>query len=158
MLIQFSVENYLSFKDKVVFSMLAGKDKEHKEAVAEINEKEKYLKSGVIYGANASGKSNLLQALWFMVSYVLTSHEKQLNLPTGRVPFKFDPNTEKLPSSFEVIFIQDQVKYAYGFSATDNEITDEYLYHYPHGRKALVFERTKPKNIDSQPMLSFSQV
>lgn len=145
MLIQFSVENYLSFKDKVVFSMLAGKDKEHKEAVAEINEKEKYLKSGVIYGANASGKSNLLQALWFMVSYVLTSHEKQLNLPTGRVPFKFDPNTEKLPSSFEVIFIQDQVKYAYGFSATDNEITDEYLYHYPHGRKALVFERTKTK-------------
>ena len=145
MLIQFSVENYLSFKDKVVFSMLAGKDKEHKEAVAEINEKEKYLKSGVIYGANASGKSNLLQALWFMVSYVLTSHEKQLNLPTGRVPFKFDPNTENLPSSFEVIFIQDQVKYAYGFSATDNEITDEYLYHYPHGRKALVFERTKTK-------------
>ena len=145
MLIQFSVENYLSFKDKVVFSMLAGKDKEHKEAVAEINEKEKYLKSGVIYGANASGKSNLLQALWFMVSYVLTSHEKQLNLPTGRVPFKFDPNTENLPSSFEVIFIQDQVKYAYGFSATDNEITDEYLYHYPHGRKALVFERTNTK-------------
>lgn len=145
MLIQFSVENYLSFKDKVVFSMLAGKDKEHKEAVAEINEKEKYLKSGVIYGANASGKSNLLQALWFMVSYVLTSHEKQLNLPTGRVPFKFDPNTENHPSSFEVIFIQDQVKYAYGFSATDNEITDEYLYHYPHGRKALVFERTKTK-------------
>lgn len=145
MLIQFSVENYLSFKDKVVFSMLAGKDKEHKEAVAEINEKEKYLKSGVIYGANASGKSNLLQALWFMVSYVLTSHEKQLNLPTGRVPFKFDPNAEKLPSSFEVIFIQDQVKYAYGFSATDNEITDEYLYHYPHGRKALVFERTNTK-------------
>lgn len=142
MLIQFSVENYRSFKDKVVFSMLASKDDEHPESVISSGERDRILKCCAIYGANASGKSNLLNALWFMVSYVLSSHEKQLNLPTGRSPFKFDNDSVKKDSSFEAIFICDNIKYAYGFSVNDTEVTEEYLYHYPHGRKALVFERT----------------
>ena len=142
MLIQFSVENYRSFKDKVVFSMLASKDDEHPESVISSGERDRFLKCCAIYGANASGKSNLLNALWFMVSYVLSSHEKQLNLPTGRSPFKFDNDSVKKDSSFEAIFICDNIKYAYGFSVNDTEVTEEYLYHYPHGRKALVFERT----------------
>lgn len=141
MLIQFSVENYLSFKNKTVFSMLASKDAEHPEAIGDLGGKDRFLKTGAIYGANASGKSNLLSAMWFMVSYVLNSHQKQLNLATGRMPFKFDPETPDQPSSFEVIFVQDLVKYAYGFSMNDREVTNEYLYHYPHGRKALIFER-----------------
>ncbi len=143
MLIQFSVENYLSFKDKAVFSMLASKDSEHPEAVGDLGGKDRFLKAGAVYGANASGKSNLLNAMWFMVSYVLNSHQKQLNLATGRMPFKFDPHTPEQPSSFEMIFIQDQIKYAYGFSMNDTEVTNEYLYHYPHGRKALIFERSQ---------------
>lgn len=142
MLIQFSVENYLSFKNKAVFSMLAGKDTEHPEAIGDVGGKDRFLKAGAIYGANASGKSNLLNAMWFMVSYVLNSHQKQLNLATGRMPFKFDPHTLEEPSSFEMIFIHDQIKYAYGFSMNDKEVTNEYLYHYPHGRKALIFERS----------------
>ena len=142
MLIQFSVENFRSFKDKVVFSMLASKDVAHPESVVLFGEKNRFLKSCVVYGANASGKSNLLSALWFMVSYVLSSHEKQLNLPTGRIPFKFDADNMKRDTSFEVIFTCDGVKYAYGFSVNDKEVTEEYLYHYPHGRKALIFERT----------------
>ena len=142
MLIQFSVENYLSFKNKAVFSMLAGKDTEHPEAIGDVGGKDRFLKAGAIYGANASGKSNLLNAMWFMVSYVLNSHQKQLNLATGRMPFKFDPHTPEEPSSFEMIFIHDQIKYAYGFSMNDKEVTNEYLYHYPHGRKALIFERS----------------
>ena len=142
MLIQFSVENYLSFKNKAVFSMLASKDTEHPEAIGDVGGKDRFLKAGAIYGANASGKSNLLNAMWFMVSYVLNSHQKQLNLATGRMPFKFDPHTPEEPSSFEMIFIHDQIKYAYGFSMNDKEVTNEYLYHYPHGRKALIFERS----------------
>ena len=142
MLIQFSVENYLSFKNKAVFSMLACKDAEHPEAIGNAGGKGRFLKAGAIYGANASGKSNLLNAMWFMVSYVLNSHQKQLNLATGRMPFKFDPHTPEEPSSFEMIFIHDQIKYAYGFSMNDKEVTNEYLYHYPHGRKALIFERS----------------
>jgi hypothetical protein len=145
MLIQFSVENYLSMKGKIVLSMLASNDSEHPEHLISSKKKESYLKSAVIYGANASGKSNVLNAFWFMVNYVLTSHEKQLNRLTERVPFKFDPNTPQLPSSFEVIFTVGDVRYAYGFSVTDKEVVEEYLYYYPNGRQALIFERKNTK-------------
>ena len=141
MLIQFSAENFRSIRDRIVFSMLASKDTEHEGHLIDIGVRDKYLKSGIIYGSNASGKSNILHAFSFMVDYVLTSHEKQLNLPTGRIPFKFDPHTPDEPSAFEVIFQMDQIKYVYGFSATDKKIIDEYLYYYPRGRKAVVFER-----------------
>ncbi len=146
MLIQFSAENYLSIKDRVTLSLLASNDKEHMEHVITTSKKDGYLKSAVIYGANASGKSNILNAFWFMVNYVLNSHEKQLNKLTDRVPFKFDRATINKPSVFEVIFTVDDIRYAYGFSATEKEIVEEYLYHYPNGRKAVVFERTETNN------------
>lgn len=141
MLIQFSTKNYLSVKDKIVLSMLASNDKEHPEHLISYGKKDHCLKAAVVYGANASGKSNVLNAFWFMVNYVLTSHEKQLNKRTERVPFKFDRATLKQPSSFEVIFTIEDVRYTYGFSATDKEIEEEYLFYYPNGRPALIFER-----------------
>lgn len=145
-LIQFKVANYRSIKGQVVLSMLASKDQEHDEHVIDAGSKGRYLKSNIIYGANASGKSNLLLAFYFMVNYVLTSHEKQLNIPTGRIPFKFDSATPEEPSVFEVVFIAEQIKYVYGFSANDQKIIDEYLYYYPNGRKAVVFEREDTDN------------
>ena len=140
MLIQFSVENYLSIKDKVVLSLLASKDTEHSEHLI-IDGNKNYLKSSVIYGANASGKSIVLNAFWFMVNYVLTSHNQQVHKSIDRTPFKFDRETPALPSSFEVIFTANSIRYAYGFSVTDKAVTDEYLYYYPNGRQALIFER-----------------
>mgnify|MGYP001778621688 CR=1 FL=1 len=80
MLIQFSVENFLSIKDNVVLSLLASKDNEHPEHLI-VDGNKKHLKSAMIYGANASGKSNVLNAFWFMVNYVLTSHNQQLHKP-----------------------------------------------------------------------------
>ena len=89
MLIQFSVENFLSIKDNVVLSLLASKDNEHPEHLI-VDGNKKHLKSAVIYGANASGKSNVLNAFWFMVNYVLTSHNQQLHKTIERSPFKFE--------------------------------------------------------------------
>ena len=140
MLIQFSVENYLSIKDKVVLSMLASRDTEHPEHLIADGNKN-YLKSTVIYGANASGKSNVLNAFWFMVNYVLTSHNQQVHKAIERSPFKFDQETPVRPSSFEVIFTANGIRYAYGFSVTDKAVVEEYLYYYPNGRQALIFER-----------------
>ena len=142
MLIQFSVENYLSIKDKVVLSLLSSRDNEHPEHLIADGNKN-YLKSAVIYGANASGKSNVLNAFWFMVNYVLTSHNQQLHKTIARSPFKFDPETPARPSSFEVIFTTEGVRYAYGFSVTDKAVTEEY---YPNGRQALIFERKNTKD------------
>lgn len=141
MLIQFSAKNYLSLKEKVVLSMLASNDTEHSDHLIPSQKKESYLKTAVIYGANASGKSNVLNAFWFMVNYVLTSHEKQLHKLIDRSPFKFDKTTLEKPSDFEVIFTVDDIRYAYGFSVTDKEVVEEYLYYYPNGRQAIIFER-----------------
>ena len=140
MLIQFSVENYLSIKDKVVLSLLASRDNEHPEHLI-VDRSKNYLKSTVIYGANASGKSNVLNAFWFMVNYVLTSHNQQVHKAIERSPFKFDRETPARPSSFEVIFTAEGIRYAYGFSVTDKAVVEEYLYYYPNGRQALIFER-----------------
>lgn len=144
MLIQFSVENYMSIKDKKVLSMLASKDKEHPECLIAADSIS-CLKSTVIYGANASGKSNVLNAFWFMVNYVLTSHNQQLHKSIGRNPFKFDKKTPSKSSSFEVIFITKGIRYVYGFAVNDKEVIEEYLYYYPNGRQAIIFERKNVK-------------
>ena len=140
MLIHFSVENYLSIRDKIVLSMLASRDTEHPEYLI-VDGNKNHLKSTVIYGANASGKSNVLNAFWFMVNYVLTSHNQQVHKAIERSPFKFDRETPTRPSSFEVIFTANGIRYVYGFSVTDKAVVEEYLYYYPNGRQALIFER-----------------
>ena len=140
MLIQFSVENYLSIKDKVVLSLLASRDNEHPEHLI-LDGNKNYLKSAVIYGANAFVKSHVLNAFWFMVNYVLTSHNQQVHKAIDRIPFKFDKETPARPSSFEVIFTANGIRYAYGFSVTDKAVVEEYLYYYPNGRQAIIFER-----------------
>lgn len=80
MLIQFSIKNFMSIKDKVTFSMLASKDKQHEENLIK-GEKENFLKSAVIYGANASGKSNLFKALNLVVLMLRNSNNMQPNMP-----------------------------------------------------------------------------
>ena len=158
MLIQFLVENFLSIKDSVVLSLLASKDNEHSEHLI-VNGSKRYLKSAVIYGANASGKSNVLHAFWFMVNYVLTSHNQQLHKSIERSPFKFDRETPSRPSSFEVIFTANGIRYAYGFSLTDKAVIEEYLYYYPNCRQAIIFERQNTNDfrftvdVDEQSML-----
>lgn len=109
MLIQFKAVNHRSIKNEATLSMLASKDSDHDEHLIDAGTTDKYLKSSIIYGANGSGKSNLLHAFYFMVNYVLTSHEKQLNIPTGRMPFEFDAAMPKEPSVFEVVFMVDQI-------------------------------------------------
>ena len=142
MLVQFSVENYMSIKEKVVFSMLASSDKELSENLIE-GKNEKYLKSAVIYGANASGKSNLLKAIDSVIFMMRNSNNMQPGMKLPITPFKFDDNYTKKPSSFEFIMIIDDIKYVYGFIADSSKIYEEYLYYYPNGRETEIFERTE---------------
>ena len=102
MLIQFRVENFLSIKDNVVLSLLSSKDNEHPEHLI-VDGRKRYLKSAVIYGANASGKSNVLHAFWFMVNYVLTSHNQQLHKAIKRSPFKFNRETPSQSSNLMIL-------------------------------------------------------
>ncbi len=142
MLVQFSVENFMSINEKVVFSMLASADKEIPENLVECKN-EKYLKSAVIYGANASGKTNLLKAINAVIIMMRNSNNMQPGMKLPISPFKFNEKNINKPTSFEFIMVIDNIKYAYGFSADQNRIYEEYLYYYPNGRETEIFERTE---------------
>ncbi|MEH2111124.1 AAA family ATPase [Nostoc sp.] len=147
MLIEFSVGNYRSFKEQVTFSMVAAnlvaKDKKLDENnVFEIDDDLKLLKSAAIYGANASGKSNLATALgfmrWFMIN---SSKETQSTEKIGIERFKLSTETEDKPSFFEIVFLINGKRYRYGFEATIEKVVSEWLFDVPKIKETRLFER-----------------
>ena len=145
MLLQFSVTNHRSIKDTAIISMKAAADKTMKEILISPDGKKELVPVMAIYGANAAGKSNVIHALLLMREMICGSFAKPLKgaeLPYE--PFAFvDGQTE--PTSFEIIYYYDGIKYAYGFSFNKDRIISEYLYHWPNGREALVFSREKDR-------------
>lgn len=143
MLVQFSVENYKSIKEKIVLSMEASADKEHPDNIIQTG-KDKMLKSISVFGANASGKSNLFLALTAAILTVRESNVIQVGQPLRHiVPYKFRDNCESFPTSFEFVFIAaDNIKYVYGFSVTNIKVVSEYLYAYKTAKASIIFERT----------------
>lgn len=143
MLIQFSVGNFMSFKDIQTFSMLASAINEHEEDnVFSADGKMRLLKSAAIYGANASGKSNLIRALSFVKRFAVDSStlsQSGEGIPVEK--FKLSSETEGEPCLFELIFIYEKVKYRYGFQVNDKRVYREWLYFSPKGQEAKLFER-----------------
>jgi uncharacterized protein len=147
MLVEFSVANYRSFKEKVTFSMVAAKvvakNKELDENnVFVIDRNPALLKSAAIYGANASGKSNLAKALdfmkWFMIN---SSKETQSTEKIGVDRFRLSTETDLAPSCFEIVFLMDGKRYRYGFEATREAVISEWLFYVPKARETKLFER-----------------
>ena len=146
MLIEFCVKNFRSIKEEVIFSMEAANirsrdDRLNKNNVFEIN-KTKLLKSAAIYGANASGKSNLLAAMRFMKYFVLTSAtESQVDDPIETKFFALSTETLDQPSGFEIIFLINKTQYRYGYEVDRERVTKEWLYYVPTTRETLLFSR-----------------
>ncbi len=153
MLLEFRVKNYLSFKDEVVFSMLT--DSSKKEVLSNFFKIRKYkiLRSAVIYGANASGKTNLLKAINFMADVLLSRGYINFRklIPT---PFKLSTETLKSPSEFEITFIvknddpsiskNDFIVFRYGFIiGVRGRINEEWLYARFTEQESMLFERNK---------------
>ena len=141
MILEFSVKNFLSLKEKVTFSMIANSNKELNDNYVEIGGN-KVLKSAAIYGANASGKSNLFKILTLVVLMLRSSNSVDINAKLPLIPFKLDKGSVNKPSEFEIKFILDETRYVYGFIADKDKIYDEYLYYYPNGRETKIFDRT----------------
>ncbi len=141
MIIEISVENFLSIKDKLVLSLDSSSSNKLPDNLINLDNKEALLKSIVIYGANASGKSNLIKAIYFMWNMIRISHSFNINNKLGCTPFRLDSKLKDKPSKFEILFIINKVKYKYGFSCNQNKIIDEYLYYWPKGRISLIFDR-----------------
>ncbi|ARU60606.1 hypothetical protein CBW65_05555 [Tumebacillus avium] len=145
MLLEFSVENFRSIKERLTLSMLAAEeetDLEQNLIHTDAYREGAILRSAVIYGANASGKTNVLRAFEFMVYFIATSHRLQKGDKLIEVsPFRMDESCANSPSKFEVIFIHEGMKYAYGLALDQEQVHEEYLYSFPHGKQQLIFER-----------------
>ena len=145
MLIEFSVANFLSVRDRQTFSLCRGRGDELVETntfKAKASSEFELLRSAAIYGPNASGKSNFIYALHIMKVIVRESAagiKRGDNLPV--IPFRLSQSTRLAPSEFEVTFIVDGVRYQYGFSATSERVHQEWLLAYPKGRPQHWFGR-----------------
>ncbi|MEA2013422.1 MAG: ATP-binding protein [Verrucomicrobiota bacterium] len=130
MLINFTCSNFLSFKEEKTLSLLAATPvKEFQDENVFKADRYKLLKSAVIYGANASGKSNLLKAMIKMKNLLINSAKNsQKGEPLKIQPFQLSESTLKSPSKFEITFLVDNKKYRYGFEADNKEVKSEWLF------------------------------
>ncbi|TAE55241.1 MAG: ATP-binding protein [Bacteroidetes bacterium] len=157
MLIRFSVRNYKVFKETATLSMVASNYfSESEENIATLKAGSstlRLLKSAVIYGANASGKSKLLDALQFMREFVRSSSRESLAGENIRVsPFLLSTSTEQAPSTFEVVFVLDDIQYRYGFEASTHQVLTEWLYRKEFRVEVEVFTR-KAQELTIHPQL-----
>ncbi len=141
MLIEFRVENFLSIQDEQVLSMMASKDNTFFDSHTNGDKKLTLLKSSVIYGANASGKTNIIKALQTMKAIVISSANTQRGDKLPITPFLLGDEDDK-PTKFEIIFIQNDTKYQYGFILNSEKILEEWLLVFGESNRAQKwFER-----------------
>lgn len=146
MLIEFTVENFRSFRDEATFSLVASPGDNHRDTnvvsspTVEGVRSIPTLRSAAIYGANGAGKTNLLQALGAMVTLVSESARGLDESPIA--PFLFDPTSVEKPTRLEAMFVgDDRVRYQFGFKATSEAVVREWLYAWPRGRVQKWYER-----------------
>lgn len=150
-----------SLRDEMTLDLQAAKIQTQKGRALEGNlftvGDEQMLKSVAVFGANASGKSNVVKAIRACVEMIRESHNYNEDTVFGFVPFKFGDYDQK-PSSFYVRFLMDGVEYEYSFSMTRTEILTEQLYFYPNGRRSLVFSRDERKGPEKKDIYEFKLV
>src|ERR1700735_2425497 len=138
MLLSFRFMNHRSFRDEQQLNLTPVYDSTQGDKAGEGDA----LKVTGIFGANASGKSNLVSALSYMSRLVGQSdREVEPGLGIQRQPFKLDPSQAEQPSSYIADLLINDIRYTYGFTLDDNGIIAEWLYSYPFKRKRTIFSR-----------------
>ncbi|SMG25238.1 hypothetical protein SAMN05661096_01541 [Marivirga sericea] len=159
---EFSFGNFRSFKDVNTLNMSAAKIKSKNKDVDKTNiihgrniEKVSFLKSKAIYGANASGKSNVVKAFITFIRIIEHSvkDERVLNMVDS---FKLSSESDLEPSFFQIIFWENDVRYRYGFELDNNEILSEWLYGKPGERELIYFIR-EGRNVDHVDKKNFGE-
>lgn len=148
MLVRFVTENFLSFNDEVEFSMIAGKGRNLQNHVIQSNGRNdiKLLRAGVIYGANASGKSNIIKAMAFAKNLIVNGTKPNKSIPVN--VFRLDKESLSRPSKFEFDIKYKDVIYSYGFTLNSNKIISEWLYEIDKVKDKLIFKRATLENDD----------
>lgn len=161
MVLEIRLSNMFSFRDEVTLDLQAAKIQTKKARELEGNlfsvDGEQMLKSVALFGANASGKSNVIKAIRACVNMVRSSHNYNVDTRFAISPFKFVDYANK-PSSFYIRFLLNGVEYEYSFSFMHDEIITETLYYYPNGRKSLVFSRDESRGTEKKDIYEFKTV
>lgn len=160
MVLEIKLSNFFSIDEEVILDMRAAnintqKTRDLSHLCFDFND-DKILKSAVIYGANASGKSNIIKSIRFCHAMVYESHKHNEDTHFNFSPFKFS-NKKAEPSTYFIRFVAKNVEYAYSFSLTNTEIVKESLYYYPQGKKAKVFERDESIKGSKREKYSFGK-
>lgn len=146
MILEYSVKNYTVFKETARLSFVASnydKSTLEQENIQHVEEKNlRILKTGVIYGANGSGKTKLFESLAFFKKFVLgSSKEGQIGEEIPTKPFQLSEATRNEPSEFEIIFLHNQAIFRYGFEVTRKQVLSEWLFFKPKDREYQIFYR-----------------
>lgn len=161
MVLEIRLSNFFSIKDEVCIDFRAANIKSaNARALADNvfhHDKTDILKTMVMYGANASGKSNVIKAIRFCNTMVFRSHMHNENTVFNFKPFKFNGFSNK-PSKYFIRFISNEIEYEYAFSLTTNHIIEESLHFYPKGRIKEVFTRDERKGKEKSDIYTFGDV
>lgn len=141
MLVSFSVQNWMSFQETTVLSMVASKEKQHGERVPAVEKyRTRILPLAVVYGGNASGKTNLFKALSFIKNLVVRGSH-----PSSAIPvevFLLDPKSSSEPSRFALEILVDEKIYAFSFAVTRKAVLEEKLVEVLAASEKVLYERT----------------
>lgn len=143
MIISISLKNFFSIKEEAVLDFTADlSTRYHRDFLSEnllSFHDDKFVNILGVFGGNAAGKSNIIKAIEFCRSLILSSHTFNQTETFNFTPFKFD---EDKPSEFYIDFVTDGIEYEYSFSIENGVISKEELFYYPNKRKAKIFTRT----------------
>ncbi len=156
MLIRFTTSNFLSFNDEIEFSMIPGKSRKHPHHIIKGRSRNNLniLKVGVVYGANASGKSNLIQAMSFAKHLIIEGTRPRKFIPIKR--FQLDKGCDSKTSKFEFEFKSKGKYYLYGFELDIHKIHSEWLYEIGRTSEKMIFERKTTDN--NETLIEFGNI
>lgn len=141
MIQEIKIKNFRSFKDEVTFSFEASNDKFAEDSqVVQINENTRLLRFAIIYGYNASGKSNLLDVFEFLYDFWFYK-PKDMDVKTGTIPFKLDKSSPTEPTKIELVFYVEDTKYSYLLELDEHQVYLEKLSYYKSVQPTKLFER-----------------
>ena len=141
MIQEIKIKNFRSFKDEVTFSFEASNDKFAEDSqVVQINENTRLLRFAIIYGYNASGKSNLLDVFEFLYDFWFYK-PKDMDVKTGTIPFKLDKSSLAEPTRIELVFYVEDTKYSYLLELDEHQVYLEKLSYYKSVQPTKLFER-----------------
>ena len=141
MIQEIKIKNFRSFKDEVTFSFEASNDKFAEDSqVVQINENTRLLRFAIVYGYNASGKSNLLDVFEFLYDFWFYK-PKDMDVKTGTIPFKLDKSSPTEPTKIELVFYVEDTKYSYLLELDEHQVYLEKLSYYKSVQPTKLFER-----------------